>query len=115
MYQPQPFHLNRIYRNTIDSMAHWIITAGREYMQPMYDYFHRELLKRRFLMMDETPIQVLKEEGRRAQSKSYFWLIRTGEDGLNKSYDSIQLHFHQSRRKCQKVFGRDGTRALPHG
>lgn len=63
------------------SMAHWIITAGQEYMQPMYDYFHRELLKRRFLMMDETPIQVLKEEGRRAQSKSYFWLIRTGEDG----------------------------------
>ena len=47
----------------------------------MYDYFRRELLKRRFLMMDETPIQVLKEEGRRAQSKSYFWLIRTGEDG----------------------------------
>lgn len=34
-------------------------------------------------MMDETPIQVLKEEGRRAQSKSYFWLIHTGEDGLN--------------------------------
>jgi len=65
------------------SMAHWIITAGQEYMQPMYDYFHRELLKRRFLMMDETPIQVLKEEGRRAQSKSYFWLVRTGEDGLN--------------------------------
>ena len=35
------------------SMAHWIITAGQEYMQPMYDYFHRKLLKRRFLMMDE--------------------------------------------------------------
>lgn len=65
------------------SMAHWVITAGQEYLQPVYDYFHQELLKRRFLMMDETPIQVLKEEGRRAQSKSYFWLIRTGEDGLN--------------------------------
>ena len=33
-------------------------------------------------MMDETPIQVLKEEGRRAQSKSYLWVVRTGEDGL---------------------------------
>lgn len=32
--------------------------------------------------MDETPVQVLKEEGRRAQSKSYFWVVRTGEDGL---------------------------------
>ena len=33
--------------------------------------------------MDETVIQVLKEENRRAQTKSYFWLVRTGEDGLN--------------------------------
>lgn len=49
----------------------------------MYDYFHRELLKRKFLMMDETPVQALKENGRKAQSKSYFWLLRTGEDGLN--------------------------------
>ena len=34
-------------------------------------------------MMDKTPVQVLKEEDRRAQTKSYFWVIRTGEDGLN--------------------------------
>lgn len=41
------------------SMARWVITAGQQYLQPLYDYFHRELLKRRFLMMDETPIQPL--------------------------------------------------------
>lgn len=34
-------------------------------------------------MMDETPVQVLKEDDRRPQTKSYFWVIRTGEDGLN--------------------------------
>lgn len=76
------------------SMAHWIITVGREYIQPVYDYFHRELLKRRFLMMDETPVQVLKEDGRRAQSKSYFWLVRTGEDGQ----DPIILYNYTSTR-----------------
>ena len=65
------------------SMAHWIITAAKEYIQPLYDYFHRQLLQRRFLMMDETPVQVLKEEGRRAQTKSYLWVMRTGEDGRN--------------------------------
>ena len=32
-------------------------------------------------MADETPIQVLKEEGRRPQSKSYVWLVRTGDNG----------------------------------
>lgn len=65
------------------SMAHWIIYAAMEYLKPMYDYFHQELKKRRFLMMDETPIQVLHEDGRRAQTKSYFWVLRTGEDGLH--------------------------------
>ncbi len=67
---------------TRTSMAHWIIDGSLKYFQPIYDYLHRQLIKRRFLMMDETPVQVLKEDGRRAQSKSYFWLIRTGEDGL---------------------------------
>ena len=33
-------------------------------------------------MADETPVQVLNEPGRRAQTKSYMWVYRTGEDGL---------------------------------
>ena len=65
------------------AMAHWVIQSSQLYMQTMYDYFHRLLLTRRFIMMDETPVQVLKEDGRKAQSKSYFWVTRTGEDGLN--------------------------------
>ena len=32
-------------------------------------------------MSDETPVQVLNEPGRRAQTKSYMWLFRSGEDG----------------------------------
>lgn len=30
--------------------------------QQMYDYFHLELLKRKFAMADETRVQVLNEE-----------------------------------------------------
>lgn len=48
----------------------------------MYDYFHRKLLKRGFAMTDETRVQVLNEEGRKAQSQSFRWLFRSGEDGL---------------------------------
>ena len=33
-------------------------------------------------MADETRVQVLKEEGRRAQSQSFMWLFRSGEDSL---------------------------------
>ena len=64
------------------TLANWIIYCSQNYFQPMYDYFHRELLKRNFAMADETQVQVLKEEGRRAQTQSFMWLFRSGEDGL---------------------------------
>ena len=64
------------------TLANWIICCSQNYFQPMYDYFHRELLKRSFAMADETRVQVLNEEGRRAQTQSFMWLFRSGEDGL---------------------------------
>jgi len=64
------------------SMAAWAILVFQLYFQYLIRYFHRELLKRQFLMMDETPVQVLKEPDKRPQSKSYVWLVRSGEDGL---------------------------------
>ena len=63
------------------AMASWIIYCAENYFLPMYEYLHRKLLERRYLMADETPVQVLKEEGRRPQSKSYVWLVRTGDNG----------------------------------
>ena len=64
------------------SMANWSIQCSKLYFSHMTEYFHRKLLERKFLMMDETPIQVLNEPGKRAQSKSYVWLLRSGNDGL---------------------------------
>lgn len=64
------------------TLANWIIYCAMNYFSPLYDYFHRELLKRRFLMADETRIQVLKEPGREAETDSFMWLFRSGEDGL---------------------------------
>ena len=64
------------------TLANWIIYCSQNYFQPMYDYFHRELLKRSFAMADETRVQVLNEEGRRAQTQSFMWLFRSGKDGL---------------------------------
>ena len=63
-------------------MANWIIYCSQHYFQPLYDYFHRELLKRRFAMADETRVQVLDEPDRKAETQSFMWLFRSGEDGL---------------------------------
>lgn len=76
------------------TMANWVIRNADEFFRPMYDYFHRKLLERKFLMADETPLQVLHEEGRRAQTKSYMWLFRTGEDG---EYPIILYHYSKTR------------------
>ena len=64
------------------TLANWIIYSAEHYFRPLYDYFHRQLLQREFLMADETRVQVLKEPGRSAESQSFMWLFRSGEDGL---------------------------------
>lgn len=53
------------------TMAAWAILVFQLYFQFLVQFFHRELLKRHFLMMGETPVQVLKEPDKRPQSKSY--------------------------------------------
>lgn len=64
------------------TMAHWTIYCATHYFSPMIEYFHRCLVKRKYVAADETPIQVLKEPDKRPQSKSYVWLFRSGDDGL---------------------------------
>lgn len=63
------------------TMANWVIKNTESFLKPMYEFFRRKLLEREFLMADETPLQVLHEPERRAQTKSYMWLYRSGEDG----------------------------------
>lgn len=48
----------------------------------LYETLHQELLRQDAIHADETPIQVLKEEGRKAQSKSWLWLYRSRIDAL---------------------------------
>ncbi len=64
------------------TMANWIISCAERYLIHVFRYFHRELLERGFLMADETRIQVLAEPERRAQTQSFMWAVRSGEDGL---------------------------------
>ena len=39
---------------------------------------HEELLKDNYLHADETPVQVMKEEGKKDTAKSYMWVYTTG-------------------------------------
>lgn len=59
------------------TLAHWMVEAG-VLIQPLINLLRDRLLAYDIVAMDETPVQVLKEPGRRAQSKSYMWLARGG-------------------------------------
>ena len=79
--QEKDFHTQFGIKISRGTMAHWTIFCAENYFNPLIDYWHRCLSKRRFFGADETPIQVLKESDKRPQSKSYVWLFRSGDDG----------------------------------
>jgi transposase len=61
-------------RNT---MAGWMIRCGA-LIVPLINLMQDSLLDYDIIQMDETSCQVLKENGRAAQSKSYMWVRRGG-------------------------------------
>ena len=59
-------------------MSNWILRAADDWLTPIYEEMKKRLVKEKSLHADETTLQVLKEPGKSAQSKSYMWLYRTG-------------------------------------
>ena len=62
------------------TLANWVVFGTHQWLEPLYQAMHRALLLQTLLQADETPVQVLQEEGRKASQKSYMWLYRTGRD-----------------------------------
>ncbi len=62
------------------TLAVWMIRVGR-LVQPLINLLRDELLARAYVLMDETTVQVLKEAGKAAESKSYLWAQMNAEGG----------------------------------
>ena len=80
-------------------MSHWLLRAAEDWLAPIYQELHRELVGRDVLHGDETTLQVLKEPGKSAQSKSYMWLYRTGGDAEHP----IVLYDYRPDRKAKNA------------
>lgn len=61
-----------------DTMANWVIRSADYWLKPLYDRMHRQLLECGIIMSDETTWQVNHEAGKKASSKSYIWIHRSG-------------------------------------
>lgn len=71
-YQRRSLPINR------QNMSNWVIRASQDWLNPLYERMHEMLISYDVLHADETEIEVLKEPGREATTKSYMWMYRTG-------------------------------------
>jgi transposase len=59
------------------NLSNWILKSS-DLLDIVYQKMKVELLSKNILHADETTLQVLKESGKDAKSKSYMWLYQTG-------------------------------------
>lgn len=62
------------------TMINWVNTVSDRWLTPIYERLRQNLLNSsEYLHMDETTIQVNKEKDKAPSSKSYMWVMCTGE------------------------------------
>ena len=80
------------------TMSNWLLRCSEDWLEPVYDALKKKLLAHEVLHADETTLQVLREPGKSAQSKSYMWVYRTSGDATNP----IALLEYQPDRKASR-------------
>lgn len=77
------------------TMSNWLIKACENWLEPIYEEMKCRLCEHEALHGDETVLQVLKESGKPAKSKSYMWLYRTSGEAKHQ----IVLYDYQPDRR----------------
>ena len=75
------------------TMSNWQIASFKK-MNIFFDVFLEVLMKGEFIRMDETTVQVLREEGRTPESKSYMW-VAMGYPA--RGHPLVLYQYHPSR------------------
>lgn len=78
------------------NMANWTNRCSEEWLTPVYERIHAELLSCEVLHMDETRIQCNREDGKKASSDSYMWVIRSG---ACEHIQAVLFHYSSSRKR----------------
>ena len=79
LYRQQDIFARRGLQISRQSMAQWIIDSAKR-LQPLKDLIHKEVLQRRLVNMDESPLKVLHEPQREADHQSYM-MVQVGSGG----------------------------------
>ena len=76
------------------TLSNWIVKTSEEWLNKMVLRLYEELLKDNYLHADETPIQVMNEDGKKNTTKSYMWVYTTS----NHSSKQIRIFEYRSGR-----------------
>ncbi|NLB03323.1 MAG: IS66 family transposase [Bacteroidales bacterium] len=104
------------------TMSNWLLKASENWLEPIYEEMKLKLCTHEVLHADETTLQVLKEPGKAAQSKSYMWLYRTSGEAKHQIVlydyqpDRKRIHpetFLKSFKGCLHCDGYEGYHKLP--
>lgn len=75
------------------SLANWIMCCG-QLIQPLINRLHDQLTEQAIVHMDETPVQVLNEPSKSAQSSSYMWVMTSTQPSKQPI---VLFHYASSR------------------
>lgn len=89
-FKRRDIHLSR------QVMSGWMIKLAERYLSLIYDKMRAHLLSESVIHADETPVRVNKD-GRKAGSKSYMWVYRSGE----KNAHPVVLYDYCKTRKAE--------------
>lgn len=107
LYRQEEIFLRQGVELSRTSMARWVVQAAIK-AQPLLNILQERLLLSAYLSCDETHVQVLKEEGRKATSKSWMWVrtnLLVAEKIVLFDYDP-----HRSGEVAKRLFeGYSGT------
>lgn len=65
------------------TMSNWLLVVYRDWLSHVVERLKQELLKQKYLHIDETHVQVLKEPGRKNTTDSYMWVYCSIKDAEN--------------------------------
>jgi transposase len=82
------------------TLANWMIQAA-ERCEPLIELLEKEIRGGPVINIDESPLQVLNEPGRRNTTKSYMWIFRAG--GLDRPVVLFRYHPTRSGEIALKI------------
>ena len=77
------------------TLANWVIQVSQNWLKPVYERLKEGLLASHVIHADETVIQVLKEDGKKASSESRMWVYASSE----RSARQVRYFEYQPDRK----------------